>query len=42
VALLDSLEPGGLSALRAHEQASRGRPEVLAAIDAALAREPGG
>jgi UDP-glucose 4-epimerase len=36
--LLESLEPESLATLRAHERASRARPEVLAAIDDALAR----
>ncbi len=41
-ALVDSLEPDDLIALREHECAARGRREVLAAIDDALARPEGG
>jgi UDP-glucose 4-epimerase len=37
-ALLDSLEPDDLSALREHERSSRARPDVLSAIDDALER----
>jgi UDP-glucose 4-epimerase len=37
-ALVDSLEPGDLVALRDHERAGQARPRVLAAIDAALVR----
>ncbi|MBA3369976.1 MAG: NAD-dependent epimerase/dehydratase family protein [Thermoleophilaceae bacterium] len=40
--LLDSLEPEGLTALRGHERSRRARPEVLRAIDKALARGGGG
>jgi UDP-glucose 4-epimerase len=40
--LLASLEPESLLALRDHEVASRARPEVIAAIDEALARAPHG
>ena len=37
-ALLESLEPEGLATLRDHEHSTRARPEVLTAIDDALAR----
>jgi UDP-glucose 4-epimerase len=38
VGLLDSLETGGLVALRDHELAGQSRPQVLAAIDGVLVR----
>ena len=41
-ALLGSLETDDLVALRDHERSGRGRPDVLAAIDDALARVEAG
>jgi hypothetical protein len=38
VSLLDSLDSGDLLALRDHERDSRSRTQILAAIDAVLAR----
>jgi len=40
IALLASLEPGPLRALREHEASHAARKSVLAAIDALPARQP--
>jgi hypothetical protein len=42
VGLLDSLEDRDLQALRDYERDAHGRPRVLAAIDAVVARRAGG